>query len=101
MKLILNVLFASAFVLAPGLSFAESKMADHSSHAGHDADCCDQKDCCKHCDHKDGKHACCEDKAKAKDCCKDCDSPKCKKACKSGKCKDGVCPPKRPAKDKK
>ena len=76
------------------------KAAEAEKHKGHHGtgDCCDKKDCCKECDsssragdHKDGKHSCCDDKAKAKECCKKCDDEKCKKACKSGHCKKGHC----------
>jgi hypothetical protein len=96
MKVLLNLMAVAAFALPANLVFAEhhkEHTGDQSVHAGN---CCDQKDCCKDCDHKDGKHSCCEGKDKAKDCCKDCDSPKCKKACKSGHCKKGHCDLKKP-----
>lgn len=95
MKLMIQLLAVAAFALPLNMTFA----ADHDGHgkkgelSGPGGDCCDQKDCCTDCEHKDGKHSCCDgkDKAKAKDCCKKCDDEKCKKACKSGKCKKGHC----------
>lgn len=93
MKYLVHLLAVAAFTLPANLVFA-----DH--HEGHSMDCCDQKDCCKDCDHKTGKHDCCNDKSKAKECCKNCDSPKCKKACASGHCKKGHCDMKKPG-DKK
>jgi hypothetical protein len=86
MKLLLNTLFVVLFLVGGG-AFADHK----EGHAGHETECCDQKDCCKDCAHKDGKHSCCKSKSKAEECCKNCEDRKCKKACASGKCKKGHC----------
>lgn len=113
MKLLIHIISIAAFVLPLNVLFAaekkatpqakesakpaekdphaeHKKAAEADKHKGH-GECCDKKDCCKDCTHKDGKHSCCDDKAKAKECCKKCDDDKCKKACKSGHCKKGHC----------
>lgn len=87
MKLLLHVLLVVGFALPLNLAFADH----HKDHAAHKADCCDQKDCCKDCKPKDGKHSCCDDKQKAKECCKNCKDKKCEKACADGKCKKDHC----------
>lgn len=98
MKLLINLLAAGALVLPANLVFAEHQPGHEGHSSNTKGDCCDQEDCCKDCDHKDGKHSCCGDKAKAEECCKDCKDKKCKKACKTGNCKKGHCELKKPNK---
>ncbi|GAB4430239.1 MAG: hypothetical protein OHK0011_12850 [Turneriella sp.] len=87
MKLLLHVLLVVGFALPLNLAFAESK----AEQRGKKTECCEQKDCCQDCKHKDGKHSCCDDKLKAKECCKNCKDKKCEKACADGKCKKDHC----------
>lgn len=87
MKLLINIAAVAAFALPLNLAFADH----HKDHAGKHADCCNQKDCCKDCKNKEGKHSCCDDKKKAEECCKNCKDKKCEKACASGKCKKDHC----------
>jgi len=87
MKLLIHVLLLAGFVLPLTLAHADH----HKDRAAKNAECCDQKDCCKDCKHKEGRHSCCDDKKQAKECCKNCKDKSCEKACADGKCKKDHC----------